>query len=71
MEFHFLFNLEIIRYLYLPQVFRLVATIHHCKTAFCALWFYFSTLSHIGKHLSVFSKKSIFNGTRNEEMDPP
>jgi len=43
-------------YLYLPCVFRLVATIHHCRTAFCALWLYFSALSHVGKFLHVFSK---------------
>jgi len=54
--FRFLFNLEIIQYLCLPHVFRLVVTIHRCKTAFCALWLYFSVLSHIGKYLSVFSK---------------
>jgi len=36
-EFRFLFNLKVIQYLYLPNVFRLVATIHHCKIAFCAL----------------------------------
>jgi len=34
MKFHFLFNLEMIQYLYWPHVFRLVVTIHHCKTAF-------------------------------------
>jgi len=56
MQLCFLFNLEVIQYLYLPHVFSLVVTIPHCKTAFCALWLYFSGLSHIGKHLSVFSK---------------
>jgi len=56
MEFRFLFNLEMIQYLYLPHVFRSVATIHCCKTTFCALWPYFSGLSGIGKHLSVFTK---------------
>jgi len=55
-EFRFLFNLEMIQYLYLPHVFRLVVTIHCCITAFCALWLYFSALSRIGKRLSVFSK---------------
>jgi len=31
-------------------------TIHHCKTAFCVLWLYFSALSCTEKRLSVFSK---------------
>ena len=60
-----------IQYLYLSHVFRLVATIHHCKTAFCALWLHFSALSHIEKRLSVFSKNRFFNGARGEETDPP
>ena len=71
MEFRFLFNLEMIQYLYLPHVFRLVVTIHCCKTAFCALWLYFSALSRIEKRLSVFSKIDLFNGTHGEETDPP
>jgi len=60
-----------IQYLYLTDVFRFVATIHRFKTAFCALWLYFSVLSRIGKHLSVFSKNRSFNGTRGEGTDPP
>jgi len=56
MEFRFLLNLKVIQYLYLPHVFRLVVTVHHCKTTFCALWLYFSALSHVGKCLHVFSK---------------
>jgi len=60
MEFRFLFNLEMIQYFYLPHVFRLVATIHHYKTAFCVLWFYFSALSRIEKCLSMFSKNRSF-----------
>jgi len=60
MEFCFLFNLKVIQYLYLPHVFRLVVTIHHCKTAFCALWLYFSALSHVGKRLHVLSKNQSF-----------
>jgi len=59
-EFHFLFNLEMIQHLYLAHIFRLVVAIHHCKTAFCALWLYFNALSHIGKRLSVFSKNQSF-----------
>jgi len=60
-----------IQYLYLPYVFRLVATIHRCKTASCALWLHSSALSHIGKRLSVFSKIDLFNGARGEETDSP
>jgi len=44
-------------------------TIHHCKTAFCAFWLYLNALSHIGKHLRLFSKIDLFNGMRGEEMD--
>jgi len=65
MEFHF--NLEVIQYLYLPHVFRLVVTIHHCTTAFCTLWLYFSALSNGGKCLCVFSKINLFNGTFSED----
>jgi len=71
MEYCFLFNLEMIQYLYLSHFFRLVATIHCCKTAFCALWLHFSALSRIGKHLSVFSKIDLFDGARGKETDPP
>jgi len=70
MEFCFLFNLKVIQYLYLPHVFRLVVTINHCKTVFCALWFYFSASSHVGKRLHVFSKFHLFNGMCGEETDP-
>jgi len=62
MEFCFLFNLEMIQYLYLPpHVFRLVVTIHCCKTAFVLYGFTsVPSLSHIGKCLSVFSKNRSF-----------
>jgi len=53
---------------HLLHVFRLVVTIHHCKTAFCALWLHSSALSHVGKCLCVFSKIDLFNGTHDEEM---
>jgi len=39
-----------------------VVTIHHCKSALCALWLHFSALSRVGKRLSVFSKIDLFNG---------
>jgi len=59
-----------IQYLYLPHVFRLIVTIHHCKAAFYALWLCFSALSHVGKRLCVFSQIDLFNGTHGKEMDP-
>jgi len=60
----------VIQFLYLPHVFRLFVNIHCCKTAFCALLLYFSALSHVGKCLHVFSKISLYNDTRGEEMVP-
>jgi len=60
-----------IQHLYLPHVFRLVVTIHHCKTAFCALWLYFSALSYIENIYLCFQKIDLFNGAHGEETDPP
>jgi len=47
-----------IQYLYLSHVFRLVANIHRCKTAFCAFWLCFSALSRVGKRYVCFPKSS-------------
>jgi len=69
MSVTFLFNLEMIQYLYLSHVCRLVVTIHHFKTAFYALWLWFSALSHVGKYLYLFSKIDLFNGMCDKETD--
>jgi len=67
MEFCFLFNLEMIKYLYLPHVFRLVATIHHCKTAFLCFMALLQCLITYRKAFMCVFKKSIFLMTRMVE----
>jgi len=49
-----------VQYLYLLHIFRLVVTISHCKTAFCALWLNFSAISHVGKAFTCVFKKCSF-----------